>query len=106
MTFVTVDIGVHTADAEDVAVQFTSGDLVLTFVDWQEQPRRKVFGEVRAFRWQEFDEEGIRDDVVYEVRDSDWLAAGPSAGSRGRGLRPLQALLQRLRYARRALPPS
>jgi hypothetical protein len=74
MTFVQVDIGVHTADAEDVAVQFSSGDFVLTFVDWQEQPRRKVFGDVLAFRWQEFDEEGIRDDVVYEVRDSDWLA--------------------------------
>ena len=74
MTFVQVDIGVHTADAEDVAVQYSLGDLVLTFVDWQEQPRRKVFGDVLAFRWQEFDEDGIRDDVVYEVKGSDWLA--------------------------------
>ena len=74
MKFVQVDIGLHTADAEEVAVQFSSGDLVLTFVDWQEQPRRKVFSDVLAFRWQEFDEEDIRDDVVYEVKDSDWLA--------------------------------
>ncbi len=73
-SLVQVDIGVHTADAEDVAVQFSSGDLVLTCVDWQEQPRRTVFVDVLAFRWQEFDEEGIRDDVVYEVHDSDWLA--------------------------------
>lgn len=74
MTFVRVDIGVHTADAEDVAVQYSSGDLELTFVDWQEQPRRAVFADVLAFRWQEFDEEDIRDDVVYEVKNSDWLA--------------------------------
>lgn len=74
MTFVQVDIGVRTADAEKVAVQFSSGDLVLTFVDWREQPRRAVFTDVLAFRWQEFDEQGIRDDVVYEVEQSDWLA--------------------------------
>jgi len=74
VTFVAVDIGVHTADAEDVALQFSSGDLILTFVDWQEQPRRAVFPDVLAFRWQEFDENDIRDDVVYEVTDSDWLA--------------------------------
>jgi hypothetical protein len=71
---VQVDIGVHTADAEDVQVHFSSGELVLSFVDWQEQPRRKVFADVLAFRWQEFDEESIRDDVVYEVERSDWLA--------------------------------
>jgi hypothetical protein len=74
MTFVTVDIGVQTADAEDVAVQFSSSDLVLTFVDWQERSRRVVFADVLAFRWQAFDEEDIRDDVVHEVKDSDWLA--------------------------------
>ncbi len=86
MTFVQVDIGVHTADAEDVAVQFSSGDIVLTFVDWREQPQRTVFNDVLAFRWQEFDEEGIRNDVVYEVEQSSWLARQaqlqgvPSAG--------------------------
>lgn len=74
MTFVQVDIGVHTSDAEDVTVQFSSGELVLTFVDWQERFRRKAFSDVLAFRWQEFDEEGIRDDAVYEVKNSDWLA--------------------------------
>lgn len=70
MRCIQVNIGVHTADAEDVAIQFSSGDLALTFVDWQKQPRRRVFGDVLAFRWQEFDEAGIRDDVVYEVEDS------------------------------------
>lgn len=74
MTCVQVDIGVHTADAEEVAIQFSGGDLVLTFIDWMEQPRRAVFKDVLGFRWQEFDEEGIRDDVVYEMKDSDWLA--------------------------------
>ncbi len=73
MTFVEVDIGVETADAEKVGVQFSSGDIVLSFVDWRAQPRRTVFTDVLAFRWQEFDEEGIRADVVYEVMQSDWL---------------------------------
>ena len=56
------------------AGQSSSGDLALTFVDWQEQPRRAAFADVLAFRWQEFDERDIRDDVVYEVTDSEWLA--------------------------------
>jgi hypothetical protein len=73
MTFVMTDIGVHTADAEDVALQMSRGDLVLTFVDWREQPQRHVFYDVLAVQWQEFDEEGIRGDVVYEVKGSEWL---------------------------------
>ena len=64
----------HTADAEEVAVQLSSRGLVLPFIDCQERPRRAVFTNVLAFRWQEFDEKDIRDDVVYEVRDSGWLA--------------------------------
>jgi hypothetical protein len=74
MTFAEIDLGVSTADAEDVAVQFSRGELVLTFVDWKEQRRRLAFADVLAFRWQELDDETPRDDVAYEVRDSSWLA--------------------------------
>jgi hypothetical protein len=74
MRYVEVDLGVSTADAEKVDVHFGDGDLVLTFVDWQDAPRRLVFREVLAFRWQDFDETGIRDDTTYEVVESEWLA--------------------------------
>lgn len=73
MTFEEIDIGVPTADAKDVALQFSRGELVLSFVDWREQPRRVTFAEVLAFRWQELDDDTPRDDVAYEVTDSDWL---------------------------------
>ncbi len=73
MKYVQVDIGVHTADAEQVAIQFSEDALIVTYIDWQEQPQQKEFLEVLAFRWQEFDEGKMRDDVVYEVMDSPWL---------------------------------
>lgn len=73
MRFVEADLGVVTADAEHVAMHFEAGELVLTFIDWQERPRRASFRDVLAFRWQELDEEGLRDDASYEVVDSPWL---------------------------------
>ncbi len=74
MTCVATNIGIHTADAEAVAVRFTGAELHLTFTDWQEQPRAFTFDDVLAFRWQEFAEQGIRDDMTYEVTESPWLA--------------------------------
>jgi hypothetical protein len=75
MHCIVADLGVSTADGEDVQLQFTRGDLSLRFLDWQEQPRELVFHDVIAFRWQEFDESAlnIRDDTTYEVIDSEWL---------------------------------
>ncbi len=73
MNCIVADLGVSTADGEDVQLQFTRGDLSLRFLDWQEQPRELVFHDVLAFRWQEFDESGLNDDTTYEVVDSEWL---------------------------------
>ena len=74
MTLFEIDLGVSTADAKDLAVHFSRGELVLAFVDWREERRRVVFADVLAFRWQELDDETPRDDVAYEVKGSDWLA--------------------------------
>jgi hypothetical protein len=73
MNFVEADLGVFTADAENVSLRFEAGELVLTYIDWQERPRCTSFRGVLAFRWQEFDEESIRDDASYEVVGSPWL---------------------------------
>jgi hypothetical protein len=64
---------VHTADAESVSLHFFGSDVALSFLDWQKQERRAVFVDILAFRWQEFDEMVPRDDVVYEVINSEWL---------------------------------
>jgi hypothetical protein len=74
MHCVEVYLGISTADAEGVEMHFDGGDLVLSFMDWQEVPRQLIFREVLAFRWQDFDETGIRDDTTYEVLESEWLA--------------------------------
>ena len=68
------NLGVSTADAENVHITFSDDCLSLGFCDWQDHPRTVVFCDVLAFRWQEFDEDGIRDDATYEVIDSPWLA--------------------------------
>ena len=69
-------IGVHSADAEQVELQYANGSLHLRYVDWQEQQRAAVFKEVLAFRWQEQDESAVpRDDTTYEVLNSMWLAS-------------------------------
>jgi hypothetical protein len=74
MRCVEIDLGISTADADDVDVHFDSSDLVLSFIDWQEVHRQLVFHNVLAFRWQDFDETGIRDDTTYVVLESEWLA--------------------------------
>ena len=77
MKFHEANIGMHTADAEDISIQYNEGDLLLRYVDWQEQPKAFTFVEALAFRWQEFDDEArgqdIRDDMAYRVTDSPWL---------------------------------
>jgi hypothetical protein len=75
MKFVDAGLGLNTADAESVTVRYAAGgELVLEYVDYREQPVSFGFADAIAFRWQEFDEEGIRDDVAYRVVDSPWLA--------------------------------
>jgi hypothetical protein len=75
MRYVEVDLGVHTADAEDVSVRYENGDLHLSFVDWREQPRSITFQDVLAYRWQELNDEPVpRGDTTFEALDSCWLA--------------------------------
>jgi len=74
MRYVEANLGVSTADAEEVALRFEHGDLCLSFVDWKEQPRSLTFRDVLAHRWQELDDPVPRDDTVFEVVDSPWLA--------------------------------
>ena len=73
MKCVNADIGIKTADAQNVAIQFARSDLTLTFIDWKQQSCKVMFSEVLAFRWQEFDEQDLRDDASYEVVGSEWL---------------------------------
>jgi hypothetical protein len=74
MEFVETQFGFSTADAEDVEVRFSKGDLLLSFRDWQEQPQAITFRDCLAFHWEEPDDGELQNDVCYEVRDSPWLA--------------------------------
>ena len=75
MHCIEANLGVATADAREVQLQYLRGDLSLQFLDWQEHHRKLVFQDAIAFRWQELDESEfeIRDDMTYEVVDSEWL---------------------------------
>jgi len=73
MEFIESNLGIATADGENVRLEYSNDDLSLWFVDWQERSRTLVFRDVLGFRWQEFDEVGIRDDMTYEVAGSTWL---------------------------------
>jgi hypothetical protein len=74
MRFVPLRPPVLVADAERVALRFADDALELSFVDMNEQPVRLTFAEVAAFRWDPFGlGEAPRDDLAYEVLDSEWL---------------------------------
>ena len=73
MTFVQKSFGVETADAENVRIAFDQADLVLSFQDWRDVRRELTFRDVLAFRWEEFDDEGVRNDITYEITGSAWL---------------------------------
>jgi hypothetical protein len=73
MELIEADLGVVTADAEQVALRFEAGAHVLTYLDWQEHPRRASFRGVLAFPRQELDAEGLRDDARDAVVGSPWL---------------------------------
>ena len=69
-----VELGFHTADGERPELQFRGGDIRFSFVDWREQPVTFVVSDVRAFSWlEELDVPGIRDDVCYEVLQSELI---------------------------------
>jgi hypothetical protein len=73
-TYQTIDVGFSTADGERPEFHFAGGDIRFSFVDWREQPVRFEASDVRAFVWlEELDVPGIRDDVTYEVLDSELI---------------------------------
>jgi hypothetical protein len=80
-----IDIGVDTADAEAVELEYRRGGLSLRYIDMAERPRERFFTNVLAFRWDDNEHPDMpRDDVCYEVLGSAWLAAQPEAGPQGR----------------------
>ena len=68
------NLGVAVADAEQVALRYERGALILEFIDYRDRPQRVTFDDVLAFRWQELDDSSVRDDLTYEVVGSEWLA--------------------------------
>ena len=64
------------SDAEYPQFALRDGRLVLEFVDWQERSVRVRFPNAAGVKWQELDSRGPedRDDSVYEIVDSSWLA--------------------------------
>jgi hypothetical protein len=73
MKYVQASLGLHTAEAEKVAISFADGELRLSFVDWQGQRGSATFSDVLAFRWQELDDPVPRDDSTFEAVGSPWL---------------------------------
>jgi hypothetical protein len=71
-----LDLGVSIADAERIALDYDGNDLSLSFIDWQEVPRRVRFSDAVAFKWQRAEDvrEGERFDGAHTVNGSNWLA--------------------------------
>ena len=76
-----------TADAEYPEFFLRDGVLVLEFTDWRERAVRVRFANAVGVKWQELDSSGPeeRDDSVYEIVGSAWLAAHLAAGVRDAG---------------------
>jgi hypothetical protein len=68
------NLGATTADAEAVRLSFDEDTLVVSFVDWQEEPCELRFEGVLGFKCESFDDPEARWDMTYEVLDSPWLA--------------------------------
>lgn len=65
-----------TADTEaGPEFHYSDGELLLSFRDYRNNDVRIRFRNVLGIRWTEDDGSGhgLRDDKVYEVRDSDWI---------------------------------
>src|SRR4051794_39473205 len=69
-----IDLGFSTADASNVELLMKGDVLNTSFINWKEESIRAIFRDVLAFKWEnELDEDGLRDDLVYEVEGSEWL---------------------------------
>lgn len=72
------------ADAEYPKFALRDGRLILEFVDWRERVVRVRFSNAAGVKWQELDSGGPedRDDSVYEIIGSSWLAGYLANGAR------------------------
>lgn len=69
-----IDLGFVTADGDCPEIHFEGGNIRFSFVDWREQTIKLIASDVRAFSWLEgLDVQGIRDDIVYEVIESELI---------------------------------
>ncbi len=64
-----------TADAENVSIKFSNGDLYVNFIDWQEKQKEILFIKTLAFSWYENSQE--TDDGCFQVMDSEWTKQHP-----------------------------
>jgi len=65
-----------TADAEYPEIHQENGGVILRFIDWQERNIEVLFIDAIAHKWHmiEFFLEGERNDSIYKILDSNWLA--------------------------------
>ena len=69
-----IDLGFSTADGVSPDLRFVGADIQFSFIDWREQRVQFKAADVRGFSWlEELDVPGIRNDVIYEVLDSDLI---------------------------------
>lgn len=76
--------GFVTADAEYPEFSFIGGALKLEFVDYAEQRTTVHFSNAVAVNWCELEATGPnpRDDEIYEIQDSRWIADHLRQGAR------------------------
>ena len=72
-----IDAGFSTADAEYPTFASDGDCLKLEFQDWQGHTVRVSFDSPVGVKWQALDSTGPedRDDSVYEIADSEWVAS-------------------------------
>jgi hypothetical protein len=76
--------GFSVADATYPTFRLRDGEVVLEFTDWRDRPVRIRFTNAAGVRWQELDSAGPeeRDDAVFEIIESIWLAEYLRKGAR------------------------
>ena len=65
--------GFSTADALDLKISYLSGDLNVSFKNWQEKNVVLKFADLLAYRVGPFFGSAPRDDSSYEIIDSAWI---------------------------------
>lgn len=77
MKYEECNLGFSTADAEEVKLSYSRGDLLLEFRDWQEQAVAVRFEETIRFSWTDELSDDLCTDVCYQVHDSPWTVTDP-----------------------------